>query len=435
MNRSFRNVFTLSALMLIFAACAAASQYKVIYTFQNTSDAYTPQSQMIADASGNLYGVTQFGGAHGLGTVFELSPNANGTWSESILYSFAESTDGGQPWAGLVMDKNGNLYGTTSAGGNASCTPIHGFCGTTFELSPNSNGTWTETVLVDFTGDNGLTPDGALTLDSAGNLYGTTEGGGSGGWGTVFELSPNGDGTWTQNILHNFGLDGNGSKPFSNLIFDSKGNLWGTTADGGLLADCLEGYGCGAIFEMTPQSGGGWTEQTILAFDGKNGTPPAGLTFDASGNLFGMTPFGGIGDCSGLIINGCGGLFELTLASDGSFSPKIIRQFRSQPIAEPNNIVVDAAGNIYGTSFAGGVNTCGGANLACGTIYKATPNASGGYGFSELYEFPGESDNGFWPYAALTIDNAGNIYGSTGNGGNLSCGISGGCGVVFQIIP
>ncbi|HVI06684.1 MAG TPA: choice-of-anchor tandem repeat GloVer-containing protein [Candidatus Binatia bacterium] len=430
----FRNVLNSSLLTLTLAASAAATQYKVIYTFQNLSDAYQPQTQMIADGAGNLYGVTQFGGAHGLGTVFELSPGSNGTWTEKILYSFAEGTDGGQPWAGVVMDKNGNLYGTTSAGGDASCTPIHGYCGVAYELSPNSNGTWTETVLVDFTGDNGLTPYGNLILDGAGNLYGTTQGGGPNGWGIVFELSPNGDGTWSENILHGFGKDGNGAKPYSNLVFDAQGNLWGTTTDGGLLADCLYQYGCGTVFEMTPQAGGGWSEKAVLAFDGGNGATPAGLIFDASGDVFGTTYYGGPGSCSGLVVGGCGEIFEL-VAGNGSYKPRIIQQFQKEPVAQPQGIIFDSQGNMYGTSFYGGVNTCAGANQPCGTIYKGAPNGRGGFTFSVLYDFPGESTNGFWPYAPLTIDGAGNIYGSTGNGGNLSCGISGGCGVVYQIIP
>ncbi len=433
MPRILATIIFSAALFLTFVGSAMAGQYKVIYTFQSTSDAYTPQTQMIADAAGNLYGTTQFGGAHGLGTVFELSPSGDGTWTESILYSFAEGTDGGQPWTGVVMDKKGNLYGTTSAGGNASCGPIHGFCGTVYELSPNGNGTWTETVLVDFTYDNGLTPYGSLILDNAGNLYGTTEAGGADGWGTVFELSPDGDGTWTQTILHSFGIDNNGAKPSSNLLFDAQGNLWGTTSLGGLLHDCLENYGCGTIFEMSPESGGSWSEKPVLAFNSKNGSPPNGLILDASGDLFGVTPYGGLGTCDGFIVDGCGEIFELVSSSSG-FQPRIIRQFTNDPVAVPNGIAMDSQGNIYGTSFEGGAKTCG-INQPCGTIYKAALQGDGSYQFSVLYEFPGEGAQGFWPYAPLTIDGAGNIYGSTGNGGNLSCGIAGGCGVVFQVIP
>ena len=431
MKRS--SVCTLLLLAAFATSHAWASQFKVIYTFQGGKDASAVQSQMISDAAGNLYGTSQFGGANGLGTVFKLS-NSGGTWTETILYSFAGGTDGEEPVARLAMDAAGNLYGTTEAGGDPTCATLHGYCGTVFELSPGSNGTWTEKILVIFTDTNGLGPVGGLTLDAAGNLYGTTLGGGSGGWGIVFELTPNGDGTWTENIIHNFGLDNNGTKPNSDLVFDSAGNLYGTTADGGLLNDCLAGYGCGTVFELSPQSGGVWTETRLVAFDGKNGSPPWGVSFDPLGNLIGITPDGGAGTCSGFIVSGCGVMFELSAQAGGGFKPKIIRKFVNEPVATPNRIVIDASGNIYGTSNAGGLNTCG-VNQPCGTIYKAAPNGSGGYTFSLLYEFPGETANGFWPYAALNIDSAGNIYGSTGNGGNLVCGISGGCGVVFQIIP
>ena len=242
MKRS--SVCTLLLLAAFATSQAWASQYKVIYTFQGGSDASNPESQLISDASGNLYGTTQFGGAHGLGTVFKLS-NSGGTWTETVLYSFAGGTDGEEPVARLAMDAAGNLYGTTEAGGDPTCATLHGYCGTVFELSPGSNGTWTENILVIFNDTNGLGPVGGLTLDAAGNLYGTTLGGGSGGWGIVFELTPNGDGTWTENIIHNFGLDNNGSKPNSDLVFDSAGNLYGTTADGGLMNDCLAGYEIG----------------------------------------------------------------------------------------------------------------------------------------------------------------------------------------------
>jgi len=422
-----------TALALVMASSAAASEYKVIYAFQGGTDGSNPEAQLISDSAGNLYGVTQFGGTHGQGTVFKLS-NSGGTWSESILYSFTGSSDGGEPLGRLVMDSAGNLYGTTEGGGDPTCVQGSGYCGVVFEVFPGAGGTWTEKTLLEFTTANGREPIAGLTFDDAGNLYGSTFFGGADGWGTVFELSPNGDGTWTQTVLHNFNLDGNGGKPNSDLVFDAAGNLYGTTANGGLLQDCLDKFGCGTVFEMSPQAGAGWTEKPLVAFNGKNGTPPTGVVFDLSGDLVGVTPDGGVGTCSGFIVNGCGEVYELVATAGGGFKPKVIRQFQAEPIATPNNIVVDSAGNIYGTSLAGGINACSGTQ-PCGTIYKAAPNGSGGYTFSLLYKFPGESANGFWPYAALNIDSAGNIYGSTGNGGDLSCGVSGGCGVVFQIIP
>ncbi|MFY9743666.1 MAG: choice-of-anchor tandem repeat GloVer-containing protein [Candidatus Sulfotelmatobacter sp.] len=432
MFRTFSTVVISAALVLIAASSASASQYKVIYTFQSTSGAYDLQTQMIADAAGNLYGVSQFGGANGLGAVFELSPNSKGIWTENILHSFSGG-DGDEPLAALIMDKNGNLYGTTLAGGASSCESPDNICGTVYQLSPNGDGTWTETVLVDFIGDNGLSPDGSLVFDGAGNLYGTTTLGGANGWGTVFELSPNGDGTWTENVLHSFGLDANGSEPDSNLLLDTQGNLWGTTAVGGILQDCPRSDGCGTIFEMTPQLGGGWLEKVVLTFNGKNGIGPMGLTFDPSGNVFGYTTNGGVGTCSEYRGNGCGEIFEL-VASTG-YTPRMIVQFANEPVAVPVGIVFDFLGNLYGTSLGGGHPTCGSPQLFCGTIFKGTPNLSSGYTFNVLYDFPGQTSNGFKPGAPLTIDSAGNIYGSTAFGGNPNCGINGGCGVVFQITP
>jgi uncharacterized repeat protein (TIGR03803 family) len=428
MTRSIPRLLPI-ALILFFAAYASATQYKVIYTFQNTTDAYIPEAQLISDSAGNLYGVSRFGGVNDRGTVFELSPNGD-TWTERILYSFTGGTDGATPVSRLVLDAQGNLYGTNESDGDATCTSMYGYCGTVFELSPGPNGTWTETTLVEFTGSNGREPMGGLTFDGAGNLYGTTVFGGANGWGQVFELSPNGNGTWTQTTVHSFNNDQNGYEPASDLVFDSQGNLYGTTQYGGLLADCQAPLGCGAVFKLSPQAGGTWTETTLAAFNGKDGQLPTQVIFDPSGDLIGVTRFGGVGPCEGFIVPGCGGLFELT-ASGGA---KIIREFQAEPVATPNNVVIDTAGNIYGTSFGGGDNTCG-INQPCGTIYEASPKPGGGYTFNLLYKFPGETANGFWPYAALTIDSQGNIYGTTGNGGNLNCGIAGGCGVVFQIIP
>ena len=429
---SRKNLLTVAIVLLAFATSAAASTYKVIFTFQGGTDANFPKGAMIADASGNLYGTTEFGGTHGLGTVFKLT-NSAGVWSESVLYSFSGGTDGGQPGARLVMDAAGNLYGTAEGGGDPTCIQLHGFCGVVFELSPNQNGTWTESVLHTFEGPDGNEPLGGLIFDGNGNLYGTTFFGGSAGWGTVFELSPNGDGTWTQTILHDFALDANGAKPDSDLVFDAGGNLYGTTNIGGILNACLTGFGCGTVFKLAP-SGGTWTESVLLRFRGTDGDAPTGVTFDPFGHLFGVTPDGGSGPCTGLIINGCGGVFELSSTASGLFQHKIVRQFQSTPVAAPDNVVTDAAGNIFGASLFGGLKNCSNGAEQCGTIYELSPKSSGGFSLSVLYEFTGQAD-GFWPYAALTIDRSGNIYGTTGNGGNLKCGISGGCGVVFQIIP
>jgi len=428
-RNSVRILVTLMVLALASAIHAQAlSQYKVIYTFLGGTDGETPEAAMIADSAGNLYGITEFGGSQKWGTVFKLAPGAGGVWTETVLYNFSNGTDGGQPQAGLVMDGAGNLYGTTTVGGDPTCGPLHGYCGVVFKLSPNSDGTWSESVLLNFTGSNGLEPFGSLVFDGAGNLYGTTYFGGASGHGTVFELSPNSDGTWTQTILHSFNRGEAG--PNSDLVFDSAGNLYGTTNSGGFKSSCA-GFGCGTVFELTPQSGGTWSSQILHGFSGKYGGNPVGVVFDASGNLFGAAPAGGLGTCYGLILPGCGTVYELTPESGGLFQSKQVRAFNGKPVGDPNPVIVDSAGNIYGTGRTGGDQSCG---FGCGTIYKIAPASGGGWTLTVLYEFS-NGTNGFYPYAGLTMDNAGNLYGTAGSGGDLQCESFGGCGVVFQITP
>jgi uncharacterized repeat protein (TIGR03803 family) len=333
MNRRFFSaLLSIAALTLTLASSASASTYKVIYTFQGGNDGEQPDAAMIADASGNLYGTTEFGGSQRYGVVFKLTPGAGGTWTESVLYGFSDGTDGGQPLAGVVMDSAGNLYGTAESGGDANCVALHGYCGVVYELSPNSNGTWTETVLVNFTDPNGLLPSAGLTIDAAGNLYGTTIYGGKYGYGTVFELSKQ-NGTWTQTILHSFSLK-DGFQPNSTLIFDSAGNLYGTTASGGGgTTVCYDG--CGTVFELIPQSGGTWSIQQLHSFSGKNGAVPSGVVFDSLGNLFGATFYGGNGNCTGLGASGCGLVYELSPISGGGWKENIVKGFSGNFAVNP----------------------------------------------------------------------------------------------------
>lgn len=259
---------------------------KVIHSFNdNGTDGYLVYAGLIQDAAGNLYGTTYDGGIHGFGTVFELSPRMGGGWTEKVLHSFQRyGTDGANPEANLILDPNGNLYGTTYEGG------IHDF-GTVFELTPRGDGDWTEKVLRSFSryGGHGNTPTAGLILDAAGNLYGTSLTGGIHLYGTVFELIPGEDGTWTDKVLHSFGHSDDGAFPSANLIFDAAGNLYGTTENGGTANG-------GTVFELERNAEGGWTEKVLHNFgygtDGRS--PTAGLIFDAAGNLYGTTESGGI---------------------------------------------------------------------------------------------------------------------------------------------
>jgi uncharacterized repeat protein (TIGR03803 family) len=292
----------------------------VLWNFSfGTADGYAPYNSLIADKSGNLYGTTGFGGvncsaAGGCGTVFELSPpmGKQTQWSERVLWSFAGSPDdGGIPRAGLIADKLGNLYGTTTSGGADGD-------GTVFELIPpvGKQAQWSERVLWSFgaTSDDGESPQATLIADKWGNLYGTTEGGGAncvsfGSCGTAFEVSPPvGKSTqWTERVLWSFGATGDGSSPFAGLLADKWGNLYSTTASGGTGGIC-NGFGCGTVFELSPPAGQStqWSEQVLWGFDGDDGFfSLAGLIADKWGNFYATTYGGGS--------NGDGTVFKLSL--------------------------------------------------------------------------------------------------------------------------
>jgi len=270
----------------------------VLHSFRTkSSDGYSPLGSLIFDTVGNLYGTTRNGGAADLGTVFELTPSADGTWKENVLHDFtADGQHGYYPYAGLALDKAGNLYGTTYDGELASGgIPGHG---TVFKLAPQAVGNLGFEIVHKFKNDakDGTYPYGGLTIDVAGNLYGTTYGGGNFNGGTAFELTPNVDGTWTEKILHKFKNDGkDGYSVQGGLIFDDAGNLYGSS-------DTV-----GTVFELTPTTGGGWTERILHNFkdNGLDGNAPfAGAIIDASGHLYGTTFRGGAHDA--------GTVFEIT---------------------------------------------------------------------------------------------------------------------------
>jgi uncharacterized repeat protein (TIGR03803 family) len=213
-----------------------------------------PRAELFTDSSDNLYGTTDFGGGTGkFGTVVKLTQGAGGAWTNSVLYAFTNGADGGQPVSSLVFDAAGNLYGTTTAGGDPTCFSFHGFCGVVFELSPTSGGTWRETVLRDFTGTDGLVPTAGLVFDSSGKLYGTTSEGGSFGKGAVFELFLGGGGAWTEIVLHSFNQSSDGGGPNSLLVFDGAGDIFGTTEAGGDTG--CSSFGCGQFSNFCPSWG------------------------------------------------------------------------------------------------------------------------------------------------------------------------------------
>ncbi len=389
----------------------AANKYKILHKFTG-ADGNAPTGILIFDASGNLYGTTVYGGASQNGTVFKLTKNADGTWTQSVLYSFDVGSDGQSVMSGVIFDTSGNLYGTTLGGGD------YGY-GTVYQLTPNSDGTWTESVLHSFNDSDGATLVGGLVFDTSGNLYGTASQGGAYGHGVVFKLAPNSDGTWTDTTLHDFmgGTDG-GYPDHSNLIFDAAGNLYGVTAG------WVTGASNGTVFELTPNADGTWTQTVLHAFSGgKDGYVPQGtLTFDQAGSLYGATLAGGA--------YGHGTIFRLTRGSDGKWKKNVLHQFRggtdgSSPFA---GVVFDTAGNLYGTTDDGGVGSCGDQwGTGCGTVVKLIPNSKGGWTEQMIHRFEAKPAGN--PYSGVLFDAAGNLYATTSNQG------FNGLGVVFEITP
>ena len=439
---------TLAALSLAGSALAAPVE-TVLHTFTGGTlpggtDGGIPVAGLIADNSGALYGTTYGGGTAGNGTVFKLTPPAKGqtVWTETVLYRFKGGSDGFYPFAGLIADNSGALYGTTSGGGTG------GNGGTVFKLTPPAKGqtVWTETVLYSwppFLGvPDGLTPLAGLIADKQGALYGTTSGGGTGkgvfnlALGTVFKLTPpaKGQPAWTETVLFSFqGYDD--ATPFAGLIADKQGALYGTTSGEGELGPIP---GAGTVFKLTPPAKGqtAWTETVLHTFTGgtlpggtDGGIPVAGLIADNSGALYGTTSGGGTGN--GFL--GFGTVFKLTPPAKGQtvWTETVLYRFKggsdgSGPFA---GLIADKQGALYSTTAGGGTNNgLGGA----GTVFKLTPPAKGQTVWTEtvLYRFKGGSD-GSGPFAGLIADKQGALYSTTAGGGTNN-GL-GGAGTVFKL--
>ncbi len=416
-------------LALVPGACAQ-STYKTLHKFMTAgADGKLPLAGLIFDAAGNLYGTTYVGGNHGYGAVFKLAPNANGSWTESVLHNFTVGADGGFPLVGLILDQAGNLYGTARYGGGGPSSCYSWACGVVFKLTPNAEGGWTESVLYSFCSltncTDGAEPEAGLIFDQAGNLYGTTTYGGNSGCnghtcGLVFKLTPNAEGGWTESVLYSFCSLTNcsdGALPAAGLIFDAAGNLYGTTEYGG--AGGL--FGGGTVFELTPQTGGGWTETVLHSFcaDCSDGQyPAAGVIFDAAGNLYGTTEYGGA--------TSAGIVFKLTANQDGTWREDVLHTFTGGKDGnEPQaGLIFDAAGNLYGTTQFGG----GGGE---GVVFKLTANSNGGWHEKVLHAFLDRP--GGWPNAGVIFDTAGNLYGTASD--YFVGGCYGACGSVFEITP
>lgn len=329
----------------------------LLYQFTGGNDGAAPNGNLVFDSAGNLYGTAAGGGTGGHGVVFMLSPGAGG-WTETVLYNFTGATDGGSPTGGVVFDTEGNLYGATEQGGNtADCAPYG--CGVVFELAPGGAG-WVYSVIHTFLGPEGSSPIAGVTFHS-GAVFGTTYNGGSANAGVVFEMK-RGSGTWRYNVIHNLGGGTNGYFMYAGVIFDAKGNLYSVAEGGGT------NY-AGAAFEMKPGSGGGWTFHIIYNFTGfKDGyLPSSTLSLDAAGNLYGNAYLGGIySECKPY---GCGTVFKLKPHAGGAWTESTLHIFSGSPDGqwpEESPLVLDSAGNVYGT-------TTGGGTTGAGTAFEIVP--------------------------------------------------------------
>jgi uncharacterized repeat protein (TIGR03803 family) len=381
----------LLGLMTFILPSACAQSFSVVHSFGDASDGANPFAGLVIDGGGNLYGVTWGGGSFGTGTVFELRENGE----EKVLYNFTGGSDGANPYSGLILDADGNLYGTTSGGG------ADGF-GTVFKLSKGGK----EEVLHGFeSGADGANPEGSLTMDADGNLYGTTFAGGASGTGAVFRVTKGGE----ESILYSFAGGTDGANPVAGLTFSSKGDLFGTTSAGGT-------YGDGTVFLVAP-SKSGWKETVVhnFALQSDGGVPYAGLVLDHSGNLYGAATEGGDGGSSG------GGIvFELS-ASGSGWTFQVLSDLAGWGISGTfRNVLLDASGNIYATTH------CDGSSDA-GTVYELVPS-EGSWNYSQLYAFTGGTD-GLYSFSNLVLDSAGNLYGTTAYGG------ANGSGAVFKVTP
>lgn len=419
--------FVLQLLLLswLFVATGSAQTINVLHEFSNGLDGASPFGGLISDGHGNYFGVTS-GGYQTFGTVFELSPASGGGWNLTTLYTFQGGQDGYTPIATLAMDKAGNLYGATSIGGNGTSSYCDNGtgpkgCGTIFELSPSGGGGWQKTILYQFQGvigklHDGIYPSGPLVLDSAGNLYGTTEFGGDGGGcllqgcGTVFELSPSAGG-WNETILVSISY---GLAPLAGMIFDSAGNLYGTTSGGTNPVFCY--VGCGTAFKLSPKAGGGWEVTPLYTFPPVYAGPWTPLVLDSSGALYGSSDGG----------NFKGVIYKLNPSSSASRFT-LVRKFNGTEGSRPGQLVFDTNGNIYGTTVYGGSDQlCCGAIQGCGEVFKLSPTSSGAWQETILYRFQGKTD-GSLPGSPVIFDNSGNIYGVATEGGTF------GYGTVFEI--
>ena len=396
--------FVLSA-FLFFGTASKGATTEIIYSFAGEDDGEYTDTDVAIDAAGNLYGTSVLGGEFGGGTVWQLSP-VGGGWVHTVLYSFTGGADGGEPYKGVTLDSAGNLYGTAVTGGSGSC---EGGCGVAYRLT-KAGDTWTQSVIHAFTGEDGSGPGARVAVDDRGNVYGMTPTGGANGLGVIYALHSNSNGDWTLRVIHTFTGGSDGSSGSAGKLVPRGGHVYGGATTGGA-------NGSGVVFELTPTQIGEWGFRTIYSFQGApDGSFPYGaLLFDAAGNLYGTTYYGGT--------SGLGAVYKLTLIGTREWSETVLYSFQTgnDGNSSISNLVSDAAGNLYGTTSEGG--------LGSGTIFELTPGQGGTWTESLPHSFQGPPDGAF-PYAGMVGDGAGNFYGATVHGGDAD-----GDGAIYKFTP
>jgi uncharacterized repeat protein (TIGR03803 family) len=388
--------------MLIAGVSAHAQTFGVIHTFSGGGDGYQPAAGVTVDQGGNLYGTTS--DYAGPGTVFQMKYK-NGSWILNTLLTF-NFYDGIIPQGRPVFGPGGAIYGTTTeGGGNINyCGEFN--CGAVYSLRPSRtichsvSCPWTPTLVYAFTGPDGNQPYFVdPVFDSAGNIYGTTTSGGPSYAGNVFQLTRSVGGGWTATSIHDFNIT-DGLFPVSGVVLDATGNIYGMVEGGGA-------YGPGAVYRLS-HSGSGWTYTAIYSFTGgtDGSSPIGGLVFDQAGNLYGTTATAGAG--------GGGTVFELS-PSGGDWNFTLLYSFSGSGLNGPyDSPTLDSAGNLYGTTYGNGA-------FGYGSVFKLTHN-NGSWIYTDLHDFTNGNDGGN-PIGGVSLDANGNLFGTTVFGGNNNNGV------------
>jgi uncharacterized repeat protein (TIGR03803 family) len=409
----WRTLSTASLILALGVAAHASDKYITLRAFQTGQGGGIPYGALLADQGGSLYGADSAGGTGNWGTIFKLTPNAQGAWSYSVVYDCGTTFECAVPMGSMVMDSTGDLFGVT-------------YFGNVFEIAKSASGTYSAVLIHSFNGGSDGNAPSPVIRDAVGNLYGVNATGGSNNLGYVFELTLS-QGVWSVVHLHDFsGKDGAGTtgtagNQVAGLIQDSAGNYYGVTGAGGSSTKCAGG--CGVLFKLS-DANGTWTETVLHSFaSGDGALPDAALLMNSAGDLYGTTTAGGA--------HGFGVAFEATSAS-GTWRTRVLHSFTgaNSDGEYPNSVLtMDAAGNLYGTTEAGGAklqNCQVMTDKGCGTVFELSLSGTT-WKETVLHSFSGGTDGGF--PGGVILDTSGNLYGAAQSGGTNAEGL------IFKMSP